>query len=83
MSTSAVRAGDIPGWSKAVAEALERWGDPYPYREAADIRLPMAPRVATIWFVQDLARLLHDHKRRPPRFQLIQGGAEHGGKEAP
>jgi hypothetical protein len=55
---NAVRAGDLLGWQKAVEEAEATWPD-YPYGAAAEVRLPVAPRVATKEFVGDLAGVLH------------------------
>lgn len=58
----AVRAGDIPGWKKAVEDAEQRWPE-YSYAVAAEVRLPIAPSVVTVDFVRDLAQFLHNHTR--------------------
>ncbi len=55
-----VRAGNVPGWAKAVEEARSQWGDSE-YGLAAEVILPTAPRVATANFVYDLAQLFHRH----------------------
>jgi hypothetical protein len=57
-----VRAGDLTGWAKAVEEAEGTWPD-YPYEAAAEVRLPIAPRVATKEFVGDLAGVLHRYAK--------------------
>lgn len=58
----AVRAGDLPGWAKAAEEA-EGTHPEYPFAMAAEVRLPIAPRVATTSFVVELAGVLHHHAR--------------------
>lgn len=58
----AVRAGDLPGWAKAAEEA-EGTHPEYPYAAAAEVRLPIAPRIATVSFVVELAGVLHHHAR--------------------
>jgi hypothetical protein len=58
----AVRAGDIPGWAKALEEAEQSYPD-YPYGLAAEVRLPVAPRVATKDFVRDLGQFLYNHTK--------------------
>jgi hypothetical protein len=59
---SAVRAGNIPGWSRAAYDAEVEWPD-YPYGAAADILLPLAPRQATKEFARDLAQVLYVHAK--------------------
>jgi hypothetical protein len=54
----AVRAGNIPGWSKAVAELRERHADLFDWDAAAEVILPVAPRVAELDFVRALAQLI-------------------------
>lgn len=58
----AVRAGDLIGWQQAVEEAEGTWPD-YPYAAAAEVRLPIAPRIATKEFVGDLAGVLHRYAK--------------------
>lgn len=58
----AVLARNVPGWAKAVEEAISR-GNDYSYEVAGAVVLPLAPRVATWDFARDLARLFHDHVR--------------------
>lgn len=55
-----VRAGSVPGWSRAVEEAKAQWGDGG-YDLAAQIVLPQAPRQATPRFAYDLAQIFHVH----------------------
>jgi len=55
-----VRAGNVPGWAKAVEEARSQWGDSE-YGLAAEIILPTAPRFATARFAYDLAQIFHMH----------------------
>lgn len=55
-----VRAGNIPGWTRAVEEAKAEWGDSG-YDLAQHVYLPTAPRLATARFAYDLAQIFHVH----------------------
>jgi hypothetical protein len=58
----AVRAGDIPHWTQAVAAAREQYGEVQSsFDLAAEVRLPVAPRRATKEFAQELAHLIWKH----------------------
>lgn len=56
-----VRAGNVPGWARAVQEAESQWGESDAYVLAAEVILPTAPRVATARFAYDLAQIFHVH----------------------
>lgn len=56
----AVRAGNVPGWAKAVEDAREEFGE-LPYALAGEVLLPIAPRRASKHMVRDLARFLQDY----------------------
>lgn len=62
----AVRAGDIPGWSKAVEDARGLFGgaDDLPFEAAAEVKLPIAPRLATPAFAKDLAQFLRTYAQQ-------------------
>lgn len=57
-----VRAGNVPGWAKAVEEATSQWGESG-YDLAAEVILPTAPRLATARFAYDLGQIFHMHVR--------------------
>lgn len=60
----AVRVGDIPGWAKAAAAARDQYGDDvYDFDEAAEVRLPIAPRRATKDFAKALAHFIWEHAK--------------------
>lgn len=56
----AVRAGNVPGWAKAVEDAREEFGE-LPYALASEVLLPIAPKRASKHMVRDLARFLQDY----------------------
>jgi hypothetical protein len=62
----AVRAGDIPGWAKAVEDARGLFGgaDDLPFAAAAEVLLPIAPRLASPAFVKDLAQFLRTYAQQ-------------------
>lgn len=62
----AVRAGAISGWAKAVEQARSEFGgaDNLPFDVAAEILLPVAPRIATSPFVHDLAQIIRKYTQQ-------------------
>jgi len=59
-----VRAGDVPGWARAVEEARSAYGgEDHDFSLAAEVRLPVAPRLATKEFAYDLAQVFQKHTR--------------------
>lgn len=68
-----VRAGDVPGWEKAVEECHALgWGN-YPYEIAKETRLPVAPSFATPTFARDLAQFLQNYGRTShTRIQAVK-----------
>lgn len=62
----AVRAGDIPGWNKAVEDARTLFGgaDDLPFDAAAEVKLPIAPRQASAAFARDLAQFLRSYAQQ-------------------
>lgn len=71
----AVRAGDVPGWKRAVEEARAQWGDSS-YEVASYVVLPTAPKLASARFAYDLAQIFHMHVRTSsvrPAVRKISG----------
>lgn len=68
----AVRAGDTPGWGRAVQEAKRnagQLGGSLNFELAADVILPRGPDEATPEFAMDLAILLAKHTRESGVFE--------------
>lgn len=67
-----VRAGDVPGWEKAVEECRALGWD-YPYELAQETRLPVAPSYATPAFARDLALFIQNYGRTShTRIQAVR-----------
>lgn len=68
-----IRAANLPGWDRSMAQTLEQFGHcDYAWEAAGEVMLPVSRKLVDVSTIRDLARLIYCHEASRTVLRLLE-----------